>query len=244
MLTPSIPELLRAWERGLAQRPVQRALTLLTAAWPDTPPDVLAGLPIGQRDARLLTLRESIFGPHLVSLATCPNCGESLELSFDAADIQLAPEIRPEEELRVSIDGYEVRFRLPNSRDLVAIAGEADSATTRHLLLECCLLAVVHDDKAQPVNQLPAHIEQAVVERMAHHDSQADIQLALTCPACQHQWQARFDVLSFFWAELDAWACRILYEVHILASAYGWREADILALSPRRRRIYLDMVNA
>jgi len=26
-----------------------------------------------------------------------------------------------------------------------------------------------------------------------------------------------------------------------LAAAYGWREADILALTPQRRKFYLDM---
>ena len=51
-----------------------------------------------------------------------------------------------------------------------------------------------------------------------------------------------FDIVSFFWAEIDAWARRVLREVNVLARAYGWRESDILALSPVRRQIYLSMV--
>ena len=39
-----------------------------------------------------------------------------------------------------------------------------------------------------------------------------------------------------------AWAVRLLGEVHELASAYGWREHDVLALSPWRRQAYLQMV--
>ncbi|HSB10234.1 MAG TPA: phage baseplate protein, partial [Blastocatellia bacterium] len=31
--------------------------------------------------------------------------------------------------------------------------------------------------------------------------------------------------------------------VHTLASAYGWRESDILNLSPWRRQLYLTLVN-
>jgi len=27
----------------------------------------------------------------------------------------------------------------------------------------------------------------------------------------------------------------------VLAAAYGWREGDVLALSPWRRRLYLDL---
>jgi hypothetical protein len=32
--------------------------------------------------------------------------------------------------------------------------------------------------------------------------------------------------------------------VHTLASAYGWSESEILALSDARRRLYMEMVNA
>ena len=63
----SAPELLSVWERGQAQPPVQRTLTLLAAACPGILPDALAELSIGQRDARLLTLREWTFGPQLVT---------------------------------------------------------------------------------------------------------------------------------------------------------------------------------
>jgi len=35
-----------------------------------------------------------------------------------------------------------------------------------------------------------------------------------------------------------------LSDVHTLARAYGWRERDILTLSPTRRQFYLNMVGA
>ena len=77
---------------------------------------------------------------------------------------------------------------------------------------------------------------------MAAADPQADVELALSCPACGHAWPAAFDIASFLWTEVDAWARVLLHEIHALASAYGWREADILALSPRRRRAYLELI--
>jgi hypothetical protein len=92
------------------------------------------------------------------------------------------------------------------------------------------------------VEHLPAHVREAVVGRIAEHDPQADTQLSLTCPGCDHRWQALFDIVSFFWSELEALAIRVLREVHLLASAYGWREEDILAMSPPRRQLYLGMV--
>ena len=48
---------------------------------------------------------------------------------------------------------------------------------------------------------------------------------------------------SYLWHEVDAWALRLLRDVHRLARAYSWREADILALSPSRRQCYLDLLN-
>ena len=40
----------------------------------------------------------------------------------------------------------------------------------------------------------------------------------------------------FLLRRLDGQAGQLLREVHVLARAYGWREPDVLALTPRRRR--------
>jgi hypothetical protein len=242
-------ELLDVWERGLTQPPVQRMLTLLAAAHPGTPPESLSELSIGQRDARLLLLREWTFGTELMGLATCPRCGVCLEMSFNIGDIQAArvPYEGESEEVigafSLSLADYEMSFRLPTSLDLAATADQRDIAAARNRLLERCLLAIRHNGEETSTAQLPAPVVDAIIEHMAQADPQADVQLALTCPACGHQWQAPFDIASFFWSEIDAWARRILHAVHTLASAYGWREADILAMSPRRRQLYLEMLN-
>lgn len=94
------------------------------------------------------------------------------------------------------------------------------------------------------VSQLPESVITALSQRMAGADPQADVHLALDCPDCGHQWRAAFDIVSFFWSEIGVWAKRVLREVHILASAYGWREDDILAMSPWRRQVYLEMLGA
>jgi hypothetical protein len=67
------------------------------------------------------------------------------------------------------------------------------------------------------------------------------MQLALVCPTCGSGWAVAFDIVAFFWTELQAWAQRMLRDIHTLARAYGWREADILALSPLRRQVYLEL---
>ncbi|MEW6732886.1 MAG: phage baseplate protein [Acidobacteriota bacterium] len=242
MRSLSSVELLNVWEIGLTQQPIQRALTLLAAACLEASAETLASLSIGERDARLLTLREWIFGARMVSLAVCSHCNEQLELNFNTRDLRVAAETRSNVELSLDIDGYELYFRLPNSLDLVAVTGHKDIAIMEQLLLKRCILTARHNGEQITTDQLPAEVATYIVERMAQADPQADIKLALSCPSCTHQWQAIFDIESFFWNEINAWAQRILKEVHTLASAYGWRELDILNMSPWRRQVYLNLV--
>jgi hypothetical protein len=238
----SASKLLRFWERALDESPPVRSLALLAAACPEMSPEELAGVSVGQRDRMLLTLRERTFGSRLQSLAPCGGCGETLEMSFDVADISAAQAAEVPHELTVEADGYVAHFRLPNSSDLVAVAKRGDVEGGCQLLLTRCLLRATRDGAEVAGGELPLSLLKVMEGRMAEADPQADVRLALTCPACGHRWLANFDVVSYFWSEINAWAYRILGEVHRLAFAYGWREDDILAMSPRRRHVYLEMV--
>ena len=242
------PEMLEVWERGLAESPLQRSLMLISAAAAE-PIEATARLSAGRRDARLLTLREWAFGPHLAAVASCPRCGERLELSFRASDVRVEAEPEPAEMARVEVAGYELRCRAPNSLDLIAIAGHRDRAAARRQLLERCLSEITRErapvTPVTPVtvDQLPDEVIDAAVERIAQADPQADVRIALSCPQCGHQWQVLFDIGPFFWSEIHVWAQRILRETHTLASAYGWREMDILMMSPWRRQFYLNCIS-
>ncbi len=242
MRSLSSSELLGIWEHGLAQSPIQRGLALLVATCPDKSPEELARLSVGERDGMLLTLREQTFGPKLVCLATCPSCGERLELILDVEDLR-AKSSEQDATLTINADDLEVQFRLPNSFDIIAIADNQDIAATKQILIERCLVKVSHRSGEEYIGQLPAEVMDAVEEKMAEADPQSDVQLALSCPACKHEWREAFDIVSFFWNEIHAWAQRILQEVHVLASVYCWSEAEILALSPWRRQAYLELAS-
>lgn len=226
MHTLSATELLSVWESGSNQSPLQRALTILAAACPEASSDSLARLTIGQRDARLLALRETMFGPELIGITDCPECGEKVELSFNYSDIHPQPESEAPAELAVQSNGREVPFRLPTTADLLAV-------NSSEQLLERCLL-----DRG---NHLTKDFVPVIIEKMSKADPLADIHLALNCPSCAHQWEAVFDIVAFLWREISAAARRLLREVHTLASVYGWTEPEILSLSPARRRVYLEM---
>jgi hypothetical protein len=236
-------ELLNIWEWGRNQPSWSRAIKLLSSACPETSIDILTQLSLGQRDAMLLTLREWTFGSQLVSQVTCPSCGEVLELDFDIAEMRLASlSIESVEKYRLELADYQVSFRLPNSLDMIAIAEYKQPEIAQEILLERCILEVVCEGKYLPFQQLPSHTRDVIIAQMAQVDPQANVSIDISCSACNHQWRSLFDIVSFFWSEINAWAFRVLREVHTLATAYGWREAEILAMSPRRRQLYLEMV--
>jgi hypothetical protein len=235
----TITNVLDAWDRGFNQHPTQRALTMLGLAYPDQAEAQLATIPIGDRDAILLELREALFGSSMVAHVTCPACSRELELSFSARDIRV--EAPPSTlSLSMSVDDHEVEFRLPNSGDLCAIANAASLA--RLQLFERCLLSATCKGVRVSADAVSPEVISAVSDRMAEIDPQADVQLALACPDCGHAWQSPLDIVSYLWTEIHSWATRMLREIHLLASTYGWRESDILALSPARRRAYLEII--
>jgi len=245
-------DLLEAWERGRQATPLDRALLLLATAQPDCSREELATLTIGARDAGLLRLHARLFGARLECVACCPACGESLEAALSVEDLSLPAGVaRGQAPRQVEAEGYHIRHRLPTSADLVAAHarvaaagnGAEAAAAARAVLLERCIAVVTGPNGvAADPTALPEGVVGAVADSMAAADPLADPELDLTCPACTARWMAPLDIVAFLWTEIDAWALRTLREVHALARAYGWGEAAILALTPERRRAYLELV--
>ncbi len=244
-LSPDV--LLAVWERSHHRHPIERALAVLDAAWPDVEAGDWARASIGQRDCGLLGVRESVFGTELVTTTPCPRCAERLESTFRTSDIRVrapaAPVARPPRQLHVQ--DYVIEYRLPTSEDLLEIAtGGLDTETATRALLRRCVVSVRHADRAADPITLPPPILAQLGDQMSVEDPEAEIRLRLTCPSCGHEWRISFDIVSYFWSELEEWAHRILVDIHTLAGAYGWTEHQILALSSVRRQLYVDMVRA
>jgi hypothetical protein len=237
----SAHDILHIWEQGQRQHPVDQALTMLAVACPELALEHLADLPIGQRDAHLLDLWAQTFGATLYGAGTCPQCAERLEFPVLVVDIRLP--VPPEaQSLELTTADLTVHFRLPNSADLAAIAAYTDAVVARDLLAQRC---VVHASRAGgdiSYSELPSEAITNLAGCMLQCDPQAEILLNLQCPACGHGWQLLLDMTVLLWSAICTQAQRLLRDVHTLARAYGWWEADILSLSATRRQFYLDMV--
>jgi hypothetical protein len=242
MRRPTAAELLATWDAGAGGTWTTRALLLVSLAHPRLTSDDVLRLSIGDRDSRIYRTRQLLFGPRLDCVADCPACGESLQTSLSAEEVLGSGAGRATGSTTVHSAGHEVAFRLPTSADLIALGPDLDPDEAERRLLHACILEASSLGKSVVADVLPAAVLDAVSEGMAEVDPCADIRLRLECPACSHRWEATFDIVSHVWYEIHAWALRVLEDVHALARAYGWREADILRMSEQRRRAYLDLV--
>lgn len=231
---PGTAGLLAVWESGLAADPVRRAVLLHAAARPGTAADDLLATAVGERDAALFGLRAALFGAAMPVRLSCPDCGADLEFAFDATAVATVTQPAAEP-ISVTEGEWTVVLRLPTSGDLLS-AGSAPRE-----LLARCVVEAGHAGEPATAGDLPDGVVARAGEAVAAADPRADIGLDLVCPECGVATRAELDIASFLWAELDTWAHATLLEVHLLAASYGWREPDVLALSPSRRRCYLEL---
>ena len=150
---------------------------------------------------------------------------------------------RGAEALEVETDGTSVRFRLPTSRDLAEVVQAPTAPEGLRRLGERCIIEVRGNGNANPGELRPGLVE-AISRAMLEADPHAEITLAISCPDCGHALELLFDIAAFFWDELAAQARQLLREIDAIARAYGWSEQEILSLSARRRRSYLELIAA
>jgi len=230
-------ELIQLWERGHDMTPVQRAVALAEAASDEETGPPVADLALGERDRRLMLLRRQLFGAQISGVVSCGKCGAVLDVAFDL-DLLMAGDTTTTTPVTVRWDDKELRCRVLTTADLI-VAAEAPGSDFGLALLARCVTEV---GPPHPAADLPDAVAAEVMAALAAADPLADVRMAVTCGECGHQWDTAFDIASFLWTEICAATERMLGEVHVLASAYGWSEAEVLAVGPRRRQYYLEAV--
>jgi hypothetical protein len=237
--TPAPRELIDAWDAGSSlphlrrSEPLLRAVTGLELA-------ALGELGIGERDRFLVQVRQRLFGDTLRALVDCPSCGLVLELELSASTLLGArhgPAV-----VAVDVGGYHVSCRVPRSIDLSDAAATGSPGAARAVLVSRAVLSAERDGQPIRAGELPDHVVAAAATALADAEPLAHVELPISCDACGATWSRPLDIDGYLWGEVDAWVARLLGEIHALAAAYGWSEDEVMALSPRRRRCYLEMV--
>jgi predicted RNA-binding Zn-ribbon protein involved in translation (DUF1610 family) len=193
------------------------------------------GLVVTDFEFLLLSLRAARFGPAMALGFACPSCGSMAELSFRVGDLlaSVAPRLARGVTAEDGRPGWfrlgAAGFRLPTAGDLVAAMRGSRPAS---VLAGFCL-----DETAR------GRAHRGVVERamgvMAPVYSRV---VAGACPACGAAVRAALSVAHVVVAEFRR-AARFVYdEVDLIARAYHWPEAAILALPQARRRAYAERI--
>ena len=237
--------LLDAWEATLGQPHAAGSLALLAACRGYDAHEV-ARWSVTARDRALFDLRIELFGASAGAVVDCPQCAERLDVELDLAalrpvDVSLAPVACGE--LAGTVDGYNVVAHRPSTDDVLAACATAGEAAAPTALLRRCLTSVSDPGGVEldPAT-IDAELEAALQAWMSEQLDGADVVLAMVCSACGQAVEAPFDIATFLLADVEAWAGQLLGEVHELATAYGWTESDVLALSARRRSRYLELI--
>ena len=235
--------MLRVWEWGQSRHTLDRSLALLALALPDRGWEQLGQLTLGQRERHLLSLYQATFSSRLQGTTSCPGCGQQLDFFLDIGDVlptqdnALVPT-----SLELWENDYHLRYRLPNSADLVAAVAAGNVPTARRILVRQCVIKCTRGKRSVPPSKLPAKIISRLADSMLSHDPQAELLLDFSCPDCHHSWCNLLDTNDFLWSAIGDRISQLLEDTHILAQAYGWNEAEIFSLSPARRQWYLRRV--
>jgi hypothetical protein len=207
--------------------------------------DDLRHLTVGDREALLLHLRRITVGERLDCTLSCPDpaCSELVDLSVAVTDLLVprydGPAMWHEESFPAGDATVRLRFRLPTGADQEAVAAlaETDPEAAARQVFERCL-------EAPGLAPLGAETLAAVSDRMAELDPQGELRLTFGCPGCGTAVDSLFDTGTFLLTEVAAAGARLAEEVHALAWYYHWSEAEILGMTARRRRRYLDLIAA
>jgi len=234
--------LLTMWERGCGLTRPAQGRTVLRVLGIQEP--ALGRLTVGERDVILMDLRSRVFGSHIASIARCPSCGEVLDVGFELADVCKTTPDAADGTVHVEHESFRVLARPPSLDDLDWLEDPPQGDDPRAALFGRCIVEASRAGEPVDVADIPDDVVALVARSLSDADPGADIRLELVCSTCGHRWTVVFDIVSFFWEELDAWAWRMARDVDVLAARYGWSEGEILTMHRTRRELYLEVARS
>ena len=214
-------------------------------------------LSIGDRTTLLLSLRRLLLGKVMQCILQCPSCPGKMDLQLNLDDLIVSADHEPEthydDVVEFGAERLHVSFHLPAASDVEAAIQVSRGVPEQAVLAlgRRCIESVtrVVTDRDLPPAKLdeidwPADLFPEISARIEKLDAQAEIKLSLVCPDCGHAFETCLDPGEFLVRELSERQRMKHHEVHLLAKAYHWSEADILRMGPRKRQIYLDLLEA
>jgi hypothetical protein len=162
-------------------------------------------------------------GDPVETVLACEGCGTPIEVPVPVDDLLGAAPVDASRGHASAAAGS--RATIPTVDDVASAAARgADAASV--LARACGVDALTRPERQRALQALDeAHplLAPAVV---------------IVCPACGHGAEAAIDAVDLAWAVVAERARAFLDDVVVLARAYGWSEAEVLAVPADRRARY------
>lgn len=169
----------------------------------------------------------------------CRSCEEGMEVDLDLMEL-VSPSVDPRF-VRFSIEDQDVVVRLPRGRDQQLWIRNGTRDPTRIL---AGLVESIGGRPTEPSFLPPQAWHDPAGNALEAYDPLTALVLRTRCPICGDENVVDLDLELFLLRELAGIQDRLIEDVARLATAFHWRETDILALPSWRRNRYLRMLEA
>jgi hypothetical protein len=186
-------------------------------------------LSVSDRDALLAAVLQRTYGDRVESTVRCRRCGNRFDLSFSLAELLRAAGFEGDGSQAEGRTESGVPFRAPTGRDeleIEALPGDRAAELRRR---------IAPTAREEDAAELDSALGQTAPV--------LDIDLDARCPECSRHQQFHFNAQTYLLESLAQERPQLWWEVHRIASAYGWSLESILNLRRSERRRLVSFID-
>jgi hypothetical protein len=221
---------LESWEVAARAPAALRGTAVLAAVHPAG--DAVLDLPLAEFAVLATDRLAEMSRDEVDGVLDCADCGALLDVRVRLSDLFADPGAGE------PVRGTGLLVRPPTPRDLAVAGGEPDA---RAMLLRRCVTRL-DGTAVDPADLGPTELAE-IDDALESLAGPALPVLRAACPSCAGTATGIVDVADLLWQQVAVEAGAVLRDVARLAATFGWREPDVLALSPLRRSAYLALAS-
>lgn len=208
---------------------------------------LLRNMSIGDRVALMLQMRSMALGDTMQCIICCDLCKKnmSIDLSINTLlhQASILSKKCKDEVCCIGVEGYELKIMPLTGSDQDMLSAKSTTVEKENLKQSLAKSCIKESNPRLP-DIIPENLLYAVELKLSEIDPLSDIVLEVHCPSCGDAFSAPFWPEEFILQEVGTFNQQLEQEVHWLAFHYHWSEKEILALPMKKRRKYIELINA